>query len=105
MIKKFLQCTTIRERIDMLSNTVLGDWSDQDLNIILSALGFEADSYAAKGDKISAIEKYLADYKHKVELESTMNCEQIDNTPARDAGATLYEEKGLAGVLKKVLDK
>ena len=105
MIKKFLQCATIRERIDMLSNTVLGDWSDQDLNIILSSLGFETESYAAKDDKISAIEKYLADYKREVERENTMNCEQIDSTPARDAGATLYEEKGLGGILKKAINR
>ena len=35
MIKKFLECTTVRARIDMLSNTFLGDWSEQDLNLSL----------------------------------------------------------------------
>ena len=104
MIKKFLECTTIRERIDMLSNTVIDDWTEQDLNIILSALGLETDSIAAWADKISAIEKYLADYKHKVEMESTMNCGKIDSTPARDEGQTLYKEKSLIDALKKVIN-
>ena len=105
MIKKFLECTTVRARIDMLSNTFLGDWSEQDLNIILSALGFTADDYAAKADKISAIEQYLADYKRKVERENTMNCEAMDKMPVRDEGETIYREKGFAGVLKNALEK
>ena len=105
MIKKFLECTTVRARIDMLSNTFLGDWSEQDLNMILSALGFTADDYAAKADKISAIEQYLADYKRKVERENTMNCEAMDKMPVRDEGETIYREKGFAGVLKNALEK
>ncbi|WP_320937227.1 hypothetical protein [Enterocloster lavalensis] len=104
MIKKFVECTTVRARIDMLSNTFLGDWSEQDLNIILSALGLTAEDYAAKADKISAIEQYLADYKRKVERESTMNCETMDKMPVRDEGETIYEEKGLVGILKRALD-
>lgn len=104
MIKKFLECTTVRARIDMLSNTFLGDWSEQDLNIILSALGLTAEDYAAKADKISAIEQYLADYKRKVERESTMKCETMDKMPVRDEGETIYEEKGLVGILKRALD-
>lgn len=102
MIKKFLACNTVRERLDLLSNTVMGNWTDQDLGIILNAFNMNAEDYASKEDKITAIEKYLADYKHEVENESVMNCGDIDSIPAREEGVTLYEDKGLVGVVKRI---
>lgn len=99
MIKKFLQCTSVRERIELLSSTVLSDWSDQDLNYVLSALDLPNSEKDSKADKISMIEKYLADYKKQVEQQGSMNCKTIDSTTARDEGQTLYEEKGAVEVL------
>lgn len=103
MIRKFLQCTTIRERIEMLTNTVLQDWSDQDLGIILSAFNLNPEDYAGKEDKIAAIEKYLADYKHSVEQKDTMDCEQMDNTTFLESDKTLYSEKGIINLVHNVL--
>ena len=104
MIKRFLQCTSIRERIDLLSSTVLSDWNDQDLDVILKAFNISPESFADKVDKIGAIEKYLADYKHEVENKATMNCKEIDEAVSRDAGETLYEEKGIGSFVKKMLN-
>lgn len=104
MIKKFLQCTSIRERIDLLSSTVLSDWSDQDLNYVLSALNLPNNEKDSKGDKISMIEKYLADYKKQVEQQGSMDCKAIDSVPARDEGETLYQEKGAAEVLSRAIN-
>lgn len=104
MIKKFLACNTVRERLDLLSNTVMDSWTNQDLDIILSAFNMNSQDYAAKEDKITAIEKYLADYKHEVENEATMNCGRIDSMSVEEKEATLYEEKGLAGILVNAID-
>lgn len=102
MIKKFLACNTVRERIDLLSNTVMDSWTDQDLNIILSAFNMNPENYGAKEDKIAAIEKHLADYKHEVENEATMDCSRIDSMPAKEEVPTLYEEKGLSAVVNHI---
>lgn len=104
MIKKFLACNTVRERLDLLSNTVMDNWTDQDLGIILSAFNMDSEDYSSKEDKITAIEKYLADYKHEVENEATMNCGGIDSIPSKEQGTTLYEEPGLAGVIKRIFN-
>ncbi len=104
MIKKFLACNTVRERLDLLSNTVMDSWTDQDLDIILSAFNMDAQDYADKEDKITAIEKHLADYKHEIENEATMNCERIDSLAVKEKEGTLYEEKGLVGILAKVME-
>lgn len=104
MIKKFLACTTVRERLDLLSNTVMDNWSDQDLGIILSAFNMKPEGYASKAEKITAIEKYLADYKHKVENEANMDCSVIDSTPAKECGTTLYEDKSLVDAVKRAFD-
>ena len=58
MIKKFLACNTVRERLDLLSNTVRDNWTDQDRGIILNVFNMNAEDYASKEDKITAIEKY-----------------------------------------------
>lgn len=58
MIKKFLACNTFRERLDLLSNTVRDNWTDQDRGIILNVFNMNAEDYASKEDKITAIEKY-----------------------------------------------
>lgn len=99
MIKKFLQCSTTRERIELLSSTVLKDWSDQDLDYVIEALGLEKKENEATIDKVTRIEKYLADYKHDVEQRSDMDCEEMDQTPQKETEDTLYEEKGLGHVL------
>lgn len=101
MIKKFLACNTVRERLDLLSNTVMDNWSNQDLGIILSAFNMKPEDYVSKAEKIAAIEKYLADYKHQVENEATMDCSVIDSTPAKECGATLYEDKSLLSAVKQ----
>lgn len=103
MIKKFLACTTIRERIDLLSNTFMDSWSEQDLNIILSAFNMNAEDYAGKAEKISAIEQYLASYKKQVEQKATMNCSKMDSTPAKEYGETLYQGCNFGNVLKNLV--
>ena len=99
MIKKFLACKTVRERLDLLSNTVMDSWTDQDLNIILSAFNINSRDYAAKEDKITAIEKHLADYKHEVENEGIMDCSRMDSMAVEENESTLYVEKGLTEIL------
>lgn len=99
MIKKFLQCSTTRERIVLLSGTVLKDWSDQDLAYVLEALGLEKKENEAAIDKIARIEKYLADYKHEVEQKASMDCQEMDSIPEKESGSTLYEEKGLGHLM------
>ena len=103
MIKKFLACTTIRERIDLLSNTFMDNWSEQDLNIIMSALNMNPEDYADKAGKISAIEQYLADYKKHVEQQATMDCSKMDETPVKESEDTLFEVYGFGNVLKNLV--
>ena len=74
MIKKFLACNTVRERLDLLSNTVRDNWTDQDRGIILNVFNMNAEDYASKEDKITAIEKYgcLQRYVAKSMIDSMM---------------------------------
>ena len=103
MIRKFLACTTIRERIEFLSNTVLADWTDQDLNVILSAFNLDPASFADKAAKVSAIEQYLANYKHQVEQSTDLDCEKLDQQITRDEGKTLYEHQPVIDVLQNAM--
>ena len=68
MVKEFLKCNSIRERIQFLANTVLKDWDASELDTVMDIMGLSKEGMEAPEDKISAIEKYLADYKHEVEM-------------------------------------
>lgn len=103
MIKKFLQCSTTRERIDLLCATVLKDWSDQDLNYVLDALDLGRIENESQIDKVARIEKYLADYKHQVEQQGSMDCKEMDSTPKKDAGETLFEDKGVGAAMARAM--
>lgn len=103
MIKKFLQCSTTRERIELLSSTELKDWSDQDLAYVLEALGLEKKENESTINKIARIEKYLADYKHDVEQKASMHCQEMDSIPEKESDKTLYEEKGLGHLMASAM--
>lgn len=103
MIKKFLQCSTTRERIELLSSTVLKDWSEQDLAYVLEALGLEKKENESTIDKVARIEKYLADYKHDVEQMASMDCQEMDSIPEQESENTLYEEKGLGHMMVRAM--
>ena len=81
----------------------MDSWSEQDLNIILSAFNMNAEDYAGKAEKISAIEQYLASYKKQVEQKATMNCSKMDSTPAKEYGETLYQGCNFGNVLKNLV--
>lgn len=99
MIRKFLQCSTTRERINLLCSTVLKDWSDQDLDYVLDALDLGRKENETQIDKVARIEKYLADYKHEVEQKNALDCKDMDSVPRKDAGMTLFGEKGIGDVM------
>ena len=86
MVKEFLKCNSIRERIQFLANTVLKDWDASEL------------------DTVMAIEKYLADYKHEVEMRGGIDGARVDGIPAKDQGSTLFEGPSEAEVVSKMLN-
>ena len=100
MVKEFLKCNSIRERIQFLANTVLKDWDASELDI----MGLSKEGMEAPEDKISAIEKYLADYKHEVEMRGGIDGARVDGIPAKDQGSTLFEGPSEAEVVSKMLN-
>ena len=86
MVKEFLKCNSIRERIQFLADTVLKDWDASEL------------------DTVMAIEKYLADYKHEVEMRGGVDGSKVDSIPAKDQASTLFEGPSEAEVVSKMLN-
>ena len=58
----------------------------------------------APEDKISAIEKYLADYKHEVEMRGCVDGSKVDSIPAKDQGSTLFEGPSESEVVSRMLN-
>ena len=104
MVKEFLKCNSIRERIQFLANTVLKDWDDGELDTVMDIMGLSREGMEAPEDKISAIEKYLADYKHEVEMRGSIDGSRVDSIPAKDQGSTLFEGPSEAEVVNKMLN-
>ena len=67
MVKEFLKCNSIRERIQFLANTVLKDWDASELDTVMDIMGLSKEGMEAPEDKISAIEKYLELKKKETE--------------------------------------
>lgn len=91
MVKEFLACTSIRERIEFLSKTVLKDWEPRELDTVMDIMGLSKEGMDAAGDKIAAIEKYLADYKHDVEMNGVVDGDKVDRIQVKEQGQTLFE--------------
>lgn len=91
MVKEFLACTSIRERIEFLSKTVLKDWEPKELDTVMDIMGLSKEGIDTSEDKIAAIEKYLADYKHNVEMKGVVDGERVDRIQVKDQGETLFE--------------
>ena len=91
MVKEFLKCNSIRERIQFLADTVLKDWDASELDTVMDIMGLSREGMEAPEDKISAIEKYLADYKHEVEMRGGVDGSKVDSIPAKDQASTLFE--------------
>ena len=104
MVKEFLKCNSIRERIQFLANTVLKDWDASELDTVMDIMGLSKEGMEAPEDKISAIEKYLADYKHEVEMRGGIDGSRVDGIPAKDQGSTLFEGPSVAEVVSKMLN-
>ena len=104
MVKEFLKCNSIRERIQFLANTVLKDWVASELDTVMDIMGLSKEGMEAPEDKISAIEKYLADYKHEVEMRGGIDGARVDGIPAKDQGSTLFEGPSEAEVVSKMLN-
>lgn len=104
MVKEFLKCTTIRERIRFLSGTVLKDWDSRELDTVMDIMGLSREGIEAPEDKISAIEKYLADYKHEVEQKGNLNGAAVDGIQVKDEGNTLFEGPTEVEVINKMLN-
>lgn len=104
MVKEFLKCNSIRERIQFLANTVLKDWDASELDTVMDIMGLSKEGMEAPEDKISAIEKYLADYKHEVEMRGGIDGSRVDGIPAKDQGSTLFEGPSEAEVVNKMLN-
>ena len=105
MIKKFLQCRNIDERVKFLADTVISDWSEQDLTIVINTMGSKEDGLKDKAAKLTAIGKHLADYKHEVELKNEMDCSELDNTTFVETADTLFEPESVIEVINTALKK
>ena len=104
MVKEFLKCSTIRERIQFLSGTVLKDWDPGELDTVMDIMGLLKEGMEAPEDKVSAIEKYLADYKREVEMKGSIDGARVDAIPARDEGSTLFEKPSETEVVNNLLN-
>ena len=86
------------------ANTVLKDWDASELDTVMDIMGLSKEGMEAPEDKISAIEKYLADYKHEVEMRGGIDGARVDGIPAKDQGSTLFEGPSEAEVVSKMLN-
>ena len=43
MVKEFLKCNSIRERIQFLANTVLKDWDASELDTVMDIMGLSKE--------------------------------------------------------------
>lgn len=60
MIRKFVQCKNTRERLEMLKNTDIADWGEEELSTILEIFGMKVPEGASKEDKWELIMLSLA---------------------------------------------
>lgn len=51
MIRKFIQCKTIKERMEMLTGTGIDDWTEGELNTVMEIFGMKVPEGATKEDK------------------------------------------------------
>lgn len=51
MIRRFIQCKNTKERMEMLVNTGIADWTEGELNTIMEIFGMKVPEGASKEDK------------------------------------------------------
>lgn len=59
MIRKFIQCKNTKERLELLNNTTMEDWTDGALTTVLEIFGIEIPEGVSKKDKWQLIMMYL----------------------------------------------
>lgn len=91
MLKKFLACSSVRERINFLMDTAAEEWTTGELDVVLNTVGVVLSTDASNEEKIAAVQKHLSDYKHEVEEHGEMDCEKVDSTVVREDGETLMD--------------
>ena len=50
MVKEFLKCNSIRERIQFLADTVLKDWDASELDTVMDIMGLSREGMEAPED-------------------------------------------------------
>ena len=96
MVKEFLKCNSIRERIQFLADTVLKDWDASELDTVMDIMGLSKEGMEAPEDKISAIENTW--------LRGGVDGSKVDSIPAKDQASTLFEGPSEAEVVSKMLN-
>ncbi len=51
MIRKFIQCKNTKERLEMLVNTGMDDWTEGELKTVMEIFGMKVPEGASKKDK------------------------------------------------------
>lgn len=51
MIRKFIQCKNTKERMELLANTSIADWTENNLSTIMEIFGMKVPEGATKEDK------------------------------------------------------
>jgi len=51
MIRKFLQCKNTKERMELLADTGINDWTENNLNTMMEIFGMKIPEGATKEDK------------------------------------------------------
>lgn len=101
MLREFIKCASTADRVKMLENTVLSDWTDEELDTILHIMGAKEECAGlSKEDKVAAIARKLSTSK-EIEKKVTMAFEQID---AMEDDAAEIEAKECLERLYKMFD-
>ena len=74
MIRKFVQCKDTEARLQLLAQTKESDWSDSELDTIMTILGLREEEDLTKDEKWSKILCRLIDtaFHEKKELEGSV---------------------------------
>lgn len=86
MLREFIRCASTADRVKMLENTVLDDWTGEELDTILEIMGAKEEcSHMSKEDKVAAIAKKLSSSKeveHNVGMD--LDFDKVDALEGTD---------------------
>ena len=105
MIRKFIQCKTTKERMELFATTEFSDWTENNLNTVMEIFGMNIPEGATKEDKWELISLFL---QTKEAADIAELGYKLFHDSKEDVAEYAKEEKNLVSdinVYSKVCDK